>query len=104
MVFRQLGTPDHDPSYESRQWSSAESRKMTIATAIAAGKGPTQAYEVAVVAFGDEAPTLASVRKARHPGSNKVSPQMELLNVLYRTYRATINPDSSVPGYIQVHE
>lgn len=73
-----------------------------VAKAIEGGKGPTEAYEDAVVKFGEDAPTLNSVRKGRHPGSNKVSSQMEILGVLHRTYKSTLNPDSSVPGYVQV--
>lgn len=99
--LKKTGNEDHVRGYRTRTMSSKEARDM-VDDGLRSGKGPTEAFEDAVLVFGDEAPTLASVRKARNPGCNRISSQMQLLTLLDRTYRTTVNPDSSLPGYIQV--
>lgn len=66
------------------------------------GKGSTEAFANVAMKIGSAAPTLASVRKARHAGSRSMNTQMELLCMLQRTLKGTVNLESPVAGYIQV--
>lgn len=66
------------------------------------GKGPTEAFEDVALQIGSAVPSLGSIQKAKYPGSRSVSTQVQLLCLLQRTYKSTVNPDSQVPGYLQV--
>lgn len=100
MIFTRLGEPNHE-GLPTRKWSSGLARKM-VQEEMAAGKGPTEAWENTTLKLGEAAPTLASVRKARQPGSKTVSTQHQLLMLLQRTLNVTVNENSRVPGYLQV--
>lgn len=100
MEFRRLDEPAHH-GFITRKCASEAARKM-VEDEIEKGKGPTEAFENVATKIGSAAPTLCSVRKARHPGSRSMNTQMELLCLLQRTLKGTVNPESHVPGYIQV--
>ena len=101
MKFSRKEEPNHEEAHRPRKWACKASRDF-LQKKLAEGKGPTEAYEDTVVEFGDQAPSINSARKAVNPGRNTVSTQLQLLNVLSRTYAATVNADSRVPGYVQV--
>ena len=73
-----------------------------IEAAIMSGKGSTEVFEDAAVVFAQRTPALSTVRKARNPGCSLISTEMQLLTTLTRTYKATVNPDSPILGYVQV--
>ena len=101
MSFSQIGDPVHQEDYHPKKHASKAAREF-VKVAKENGSGPTAAYEDALLEFGEDAPTLASVRKAANPGSKTIPAEMELLCVLRRTYAATLNPHTPVPGYVQV--
>lgn len=100
MTFKRLGEPKHDGILK-RKCAPIEARRM-IQQELEEGKTPTEAFENVAMKVGPAVPTLASVRKGRNPGSRSMDTQMELLCMLQRTLKGTVNPESPVPGYIQV--
>lgn len=100
MEFKCFGMPRHD-GVISRKCASEAARAM-VKEEIEKGKGPTEAFEDVALKIGSAVPSLGSIRKAKNPGSRSVSTQVQLLCLLQRTYKATVNPDSPVPGYLQV--
>lgn len=101
MKFLRSGNVKHDPQF-SRKKRSSRAARDAVAALMTAGAGPTEAHELVALSHGEDVPSLNTVRKARNPGSRTVSTEMELLTLFKRTCDATVNPDSCIPGYIQV--
>lgn len=101
MKFSATGDIEHDPTFVPRRQASKEARAAVLRQ-LQSGKGPTEVFEDVSLKYQDKAPTIASVRRNRNPGVNRVPTQIQLLNLLRRTYESLIEPDGPVKGYIQV--
>lgn len=84
-----------------KQWASIDARREA-AEGIKSGDGPTLVFETTRDKYAEQGVPITTLRKARQPGRNTVSPEMDKLRLLKRTYEAFVAPTSSVPGYIQV--
>lgn len=101
IVFKSEGEVSHDSNYVPRHKSSEEAREELLRQ-LGAGKGPTEAQEDVAMQYKEKAPTLASARKNRNPGVNRIPTQVQMLDLLRRSYQSLIEPSGPVKGYIQV--